>query len=98
MENKIATIKVTEEVIKNKIYVVRGLKVMLDFDLAEFYGYETRSFNQQVKRNIEKFPNDFMFQLTKDELNKIMMSQIVISSWEALESCLMPLQNKVFIC
>ena len=79
MENEISTIEVTEEVIKNKIYVVRGQKVMLDFDLAELYGYETRSFNQQVKRNIEKFPSDFMFQLTKDEIDEIMMSQIVIS-------------------
>ena len=79
MENKIATITVTEETIKNKIYIVRGQKVMFDFDLAELYGYETRSFNQQVKRNIDKFPNDFMFKLTKDELDEIMMSQNVIS-------------------
>ena len=81
MENGITTIEVSEEIIKSKIYIVRGQKVMLDFDLAELYGYETRSFNQQVKRNIEKFPDDFMFQLTKEELDKIMMSQIVISSW-----------------
>ena len=81
MENKIATIEVTEEVIKNKIYIVRGQKVMFDFDLAELYGYETRSLNQQVKRNIDKFPDDFMFKLVKDELNEIMMSQNVISSW-----------------
>ena len=79
MGNEITTIEVSEEIIKDKIYVVRGQKVMFDFDLAEIYGYETRSFNQQVKRNIEKFPNDFMFQLTKDELDEIMMSQIVIS-------------------
>ena len=81
MENENTTIEVSEEIIKSKIYIVRGQKVMLDFDLAELYGYETRSFNQQVKRNIEKFPDDFMFQLTKDELGKIMMSQFVISSW-----------------
>ena len=81
MENENTTIEVSEEIIKSKIYIVRGQKVMLDFDLAELYGYETRSFNQQVKRNIEKFPDDFMFQLTKDGLGKIMMSQFVISSW-----------------
>ena len=79
MENKIIATEVSEEIIRSKIYIVRGQKVMFDFDLAEIYGYETRSFNQQVKRNIEKFPNDFMFQLTKDELDGIMMSQIVIS-------------------
>ena len=67
--------------IKDMIYEIRGQKVMFDFDLAKIYGYETRSLNQQVKRNIEKFPDDFMFQLTKEELDKIMMSQIVISSW-----------------
>ena len=65
--------------IKDMIYEIRGQKVMFDFDLAKIYGYETRSLNQQVKRNIEKFPDDFMFQLTKEELDKIMMSQIVIS-------------------
>ena len=76
-ENKLLI--VNEESLKDLIYEIRGQKVMLDFDLARIYGYETRSFNQQVKRNIEKFPNDFMFQLTKDELDEIMMSQIVIS-------------------
>ena len=54
---------------------------MLDFDLAEIYGYETSKLNQQVKRNADKFPNDFMFQITKDELKTIMMSQNVISRW-----------------
>ena len=49
------------------IYYVRNQKVMLDFELAEIYGYETKSFNQQVKNNIEKFDDDFRFQLTKEE-------------------------------
>lgn len=53
--------------ISNKIYIIRGQKVMLDYDLAEIYGYTTSAFNQQVNRNIEKFDEDFMFQLTKDE-------------------------------
>ena len=66
--------------IQRKIYEVRGYKVMLDFDLAETYQVETRVLNQAVKRNIERFPEDFMFQLTKDEFNYL-MSQIVISSW-----------------
>ena len=50
--------------IQNKIYEIRGVKVMLDFDLAEMYGVETKVLNQSVKRNIRRFPDDFMFQLT----------------------------------
>ena len=71
----------TEESVKNKIYIIRGQKVMLDADLARIYGYETRYLNQQVKRNIGKFEGeDFMFQLTEEEL-KILMLQNVTSSW-----------------
>src|SRR4051812_16451023 len=64
--------------IENKIYVIRGLKVMLDKDLAELYNIETKVFNQTVKRNLERFPDDFMFQLTEDE-NDSLRSQIVTS-------------------
>jgi hypothetical protein len=59
--------------------VIRGEKVILDSDLAELYGVETRRLNEQVRRNIEKFPDDFMFQLTKDEFNNL-KSQIATSS------------------
>ena len=55
------------QVIQNKIYEIRDQKVMLDFDLAELYNVETRVFNQAVKRNIENFPEEFMFRLTSDE-------------------------------
>ncbi len=61
-----------------KIYLVRGIKVILDRDLAELYGVETRSLIQAVKRNIDRFPSDFMFQFTQDEFNSL-RSQIVIS-------------------
>jgi hypothetical protein len=71
---------VAQEVIGNKIHVIRGKKVMLDRDLAELYGVETRSLNQAVRRNPQRFPDDFMFRLTGDEL-KNLKSQIVISSW-----------------
>ncbi len=67
------------EIIENRIYVFRGQKVMLDRDLAGLYGVKTMALNQAVRRNIERFPENFMFQLTKDEVNLI--SQIVISSW-----------------
>jgi len=66
------------ERIENKIYLIRGQKVMLDRDLADLYGVETRSLKQAVKRNIERFPEDFMFQLNKDELAN-WRSQFVIS-------------------
>jgi len=62
--------------VKSKIYTIRGQKVMFDFDLAQMYGVETRVLNQAVKRNIERFPEDFMFQLTKGEY-EILKSQIL---------------------
>lgn len=67
------------QLIQSKIYEIRGQKVMLDFVLAEMYEVETRVLNQAVKRNIEHFPEDFMFQLTKDEWQN-MSSQIVMTS------------------
>ena len=70
--------KLNNETIKSMIYVIRGEKVMLDFDLAKIYGYETRAFNQQVTRNINKFPERYRFQLTRDEL-EVVKSQIVTS-------------------
>ena len=53
--------------LKDKIYTIRGVQVMLDSDLAEIYGYSTKAFNQQVKNNIDRFDDDFRFQLTEDE-------------------------------
>ena len=67
------------EVIKHRIYEVRGLRVMLDRDLAELYNVETRALNQAVKRNIDRFPEDFMFVMTDDEMNA-WKSQIVMSN------------------
>jgi hypothetical protein len=64
------------QLIQNKIYDIRGHKVMLDFDLAELYEVQTKALNQAVKRNIQRFPNDFMFRLTGEEW-KAMRSQIV---------------------
>ncbi|MFP1696476.1 ORF6N domain-containing protein, partial [Gardnerella leopoldii] len=66
--------------IKEKIYNIRNQKVMLDFELAEIYGYTTARFNEQVKNNIEKFDDDFMFRLTADEF-KNLMSKNSTSSW-----------------
>jgi hypothetical protein len=71
---------VTTSEIVEKIYVVRGMKVMLDKDLAEMYGVQTRVLNQAVQRNLSRFPFDFMFRLTEDEF-KNLISQNVISNW-----------------
>ena len=68
---------IDENVLKSRIYTVRGLKVMLDSDLAEIYGYSTKAFNQQVKNNIEKFDDDFRFQLNREEYRKILGSKIL---------------------
>lgn len=70
---------VTLDDIREKICIIRGRQVMLDFDLAEVYGYTTSAFNQQVQRNIDKFDEDFRFQLTRLELDELVKSQIVIS-------------------
>ena len=67
-----------ETQLKDKIYVIRGVQVMLDADLAEIYGYTTKAFNQQVKNNIEKFDeDDLMFQLTKEEKDVILRSKFM---------------------
>ncbi len=68
----------TVDNICNRVYVIRGQQVMIDYDLAEIYGYEVKNLNQQVKRNIARFPEDFMFQLTREEVESV-KSQIVIS-------------------
>lgn len=68
------------EIIQSKIYTIRGVLVMLDSDIANVYGVETRVLNQAVKRNLESFPEDFMFQLTAEEFRSL-KSQIVTSNW-----------------
>ena len=85
----------TVESIKERVYLIRGQQVMLDADLADLYGYELKAMNQQVRRNIDRFPEDFMFQMTRDEVDLVksqfvnlseikddnLKSQIVTSSW-----------------
>ena len=80
MENENSILE--ENSIRSKIHVIRGQQVMLDFDLAQIYGYETRRFNEQVKNNSERFDEDFRFQLTKEEFESLnLMSKISTSSW-----------------
>ena len=73
-------LSVTDEAVMNQIYMIRGQKVMLDRDLARLYGVTTGNLNKAVNRNLKRFPDDFMFQLSKDEF-KDLMFQNGISSW-----------------
>ena len=68
------------EIIKEKIHIIRGQKVMLDFDLAFFYGTETKVLKQAIRRNLNRFPSDFMFELSKEEFDNL-RSQFVTSSY-----------------
>jgi len=72
--------KISVEVVATKILLVRGRKVILDRDLAQLYGVKTKELNQAVQRNLERFPSDFMYQLTQEEVVNL-KSQIVTSSW-----------------
>ena len=72
---------IDENLLKSRIYTIRGVKVMLDADLAEIYGYSTSRFNEQVKYNLDRFDEDFRFQLTREESTNL-ISEIPISRWD----------------
>jgi len=80
MKTKTLSLTIPDEVILNKIYLIRSKKVMLDMDLANLYGVTTSNLNKAVKRNIKRFPDDFMFSLTQTEFKNLMF-QFGISSW-----------------
>ena len=84
------TKEISTSTIKGKIYQVRGKNVMLDRDLAELYSVQTRTLNQAVRRNIKRFPDDFMFQLTKPEMQN-WVSQIVIPNHKKMGLRIPPL-------
>ena len=65
----------TVEFIRDRVYIIRGQQVMLDTDLADLYGYEVKRLNEQVKRNIRRFPEDFRFQLNESEIPERLKSQ-----------------------
>lgn len=77
--NQMASV-IPDEIVVSKIYLIRNHRVMIDSDLAELYGVETKRLNEQVKRNLERFPEDFMFQLTKCEFESL-KSQIATTRW-----------------
>ena len=79
-ENISGIVVISDELVRNKIHLIRGQKVMLDFDLAEIYGYSTKDFNRQVKHNIGRFEEDFMFRLTAEEYGDLRRKNST-SSW-----------------
>ncbi len=74
-DNEIIVPELNNETIESMIYIVRGEKVMLDFELAKIYGYTTKAFNQQVKNNINKFPSRYRFQLSNEDIELISRSK-----------------------
>ena len=85
---------VPDDVVINKIYYVRGQKVMLDEDLADLYAVETKQLKRQVRRNIERFPGDFMFELTREEFENL-RCQFGSSRWGVYDICPWRLRNRV---
>ena len=85
---------IDETLLKSRIYTIRGVKVMLDADLAEIYGYETRFFNRQVKNNIDRFAEDFRFQLNEDEMQNLMCKKCT-SSWGGTRNCIVENQQLI---
>ena len=82
MKNNGYTImELNNETFKSMIYEIRGQKVMLDFDLAKIYGYETKNFNRQISNNMEWFDKEFRFQISKEEFNIILRCKNFTSSW-----------------
>ena len=85
MSIEVRSTLIPDEIISNKIFLIRGLKVMLDKDLAEMYGVSTGNLNKAVKRNIKRFPEDFMFQLNSNEF-EILLFQFGIARWGGTRS------------
>lgn len=79
MAKKKATIVIPDEIVISKIFIVRGKKVMIDVDIAELYAVPTKRLNEQVKRNIKRFPEDFMFQLNQEEKQGLIESHVHLS-------------------
>jgi len=81
------------QTIQNRIYEIRGKRVMLDFDLAQLYEVETKVLNQAVKRNIKRFPEDFMFQLTKEEFEALRFQIETLENADSIRSQIVTLEN-----
>ena len=90
--NALNTVTIPDEIVMNKIYLIRNQKVMLDEDLAELYGVDTKRLNEQVRRNADRFPEDFMFALNEEEFTNLIRNlRLQVGVGE--ESCPMHLLN-----
>lgn len=92
---KLSAAQIAASVIVEKVHLVRAVKVMLDKDLAEMYGVETFNLHKAVKRKINRFPADFMIQLSKEEFQNLIFQNGISKSWGGTRNCPMPLLNKV---
>jgi hypothetical protein len=90
MKKEQSNITLEPAIVAQRIFIIRKQKVMLDFHLAEMYQVTTGQLNQQIKRNIERFPSDFMFQLTSEEVDTLNLSQFVIGSQKHRSTKLLP--------
>jgi hypothetical protein len=90
MAKAIKSLMIPDELVINKIYIIRGHKVMLDRDLAELYQVETRTLNQAVRRNIDRFPEDFMFQLTEEEWQSLRSQFVILKTGRGQHSKFLP--------
>ena len=101
MNDLIVQDSANSDAIRSRILTIRGVQVMLDRDLAELYGVPTRRLNEQVKRNSRRFPENFMFQLSKEEFNnwrsQIATSNQVVAADGSLESQITPLSGGIWI-
>ena len=91
MARTVKEVVITEESVMNKIYLIRGQKVMLDRDLAELYGVETKVLNQSVRRSVKRFPDDFMFKLTKEEWEFLRSQTVTLETGRGKYSKYLPL-------
>ena len=98
MESKITNLLIPDDIIMQKIYWVRNQKVMLDRDLADLYGVETKVLKQAVKRNIDRFPDDFMFELTRDEFDSLRSQFGTLKRCEHSKFYRLFLQSKEWQC
>jgi len=99
MSKSIKALMIPDELVMNKIYLIRGQKVMLDRDLAELYGVSTGNLNLAVKRNNKRFPPDFIFQLTKEEFETLILQNAISKKGRgAHKNSLMRLPNRVYLC
>jgi len=98
MEGIKNSLLIPDEIVMNKILMLRGKRVMIDKDIAELYGVTTKRLNEQVKRNKERFPEDFMFNLSQKEKDEVVANCDHLKTLKFLQICLLLLRNMEQLC